>query len=95
MAAMKKSIWSNIIKMKLTEKNRREALLELFLVVVSCWNGTRCVGNVHKVSRRRVAEFDFLMEMEVKLVLTHFDFHLSAIFITLCPNCCGISIKIL
>ena len=40
----------------------------------------------------RVAEFDFLTEMvEAKLVLTHFDFHLSAIFSTLCPNCCDIS----
>ena len=26
--------------------------------------------------------------MDVKLVLTHFDFHLSAMSITLCPNCC-------
>ena len=39
----------------------------------------------------RVAKFDFLTENldsgAVKLVLTQFDFHLSAIFITFCPNC--------
>ena len=39
----------------------------------------------------RVAEFDFLTENldsgAVKLVLTQFDFHLSAIFITFCRTC--------
>ena len=35
-------------------------------------------------------EFDFLRRtliVDIKLVLTHFDFHFSAIFITLRPNC--------
>ena len=38
-----------------------------------------------------VAEFDLLTEslsvVDVKLVLTHFDFHSIASFITLPPNC--------
>ena len=47
---------------------------------------------MHNVSRTRVTEFDFLTEnldfiVDVKRVLSHFDFHLSAILITLHPNC--------
>ena len=59
MAAMKKSIWSNIIKMKLT---LREMLLELSPAVVSCWDETKCVGSVHNISSMCVAEFGFLTE---------------------------------
>ena len=44
------------------------------------------LGNVHNVSSTRVAQFDFLTE-NLDNLLTHFDSHLSAIFITLRPNC--------
>ena len=57
---------------------------------VSCRDETQCVGKVHNVSGTRVAEFDFLTEnliVDVKLVLTFFDFRLNFIFITLRPNC--------
>ena len=60
MAALRKSLWSNIIKMKLTEEKR--TLLEVLLAVVSCRGETQCGGNVHKVSSTRVSEFDFLKE---------------------------------
>ena len=46
---------------------------------------------MHNVSGTRVAEFDFLTEnlsiVDVSFVLIHFDFHLNAFFITLCPKC--------
>ena len=55
MAALKKSIWSNIIKMKLTEEKRYwNFRLRFFLA--------EAIGNVHNVSSTRVAEFDFLTE---------------------------------
>ena len=47
-------------------------------------------GNVRNVSGTRVAEFIFLTEtliVDVKVVLNHFKFHLSAISMTLRPNC--------
>ena len=60
-------------------------LLEFLLPVVSCRGETKCVGNVHNVSRTRVAEFDFLTDctliVDVELMLTHFDFHLNALSI--------------
>ena len=65
-------------------------LLQFLLAVVSCRGETPCGGNVHNVSSRRVAEFDFLTEnlnSECLIVLIHFDFHLNASFITLCPTC--------
>ena len=37
-------------------------LLQFLLAVVSCQGETPCGGNVHNVSSRRVAEFDFLTE---------------------------------
>ena len=54
-----------------------------------CRDETQCVGNVHNVSSTRVAEFDLRRTsmVDVKLVLSHFDFHLSTIFITLRSNC--------
>ena len=55
MAAVKRNMWSNIIKMNLTEE-------EFLLAVVSCRGETQCVGNEHNVSSTRVAEFDFLTE---------------------------------
>ena len=57
MASVRKSMWSNIIKMELTE-----TLLEFLLAVVSCRGETQFDGNVHNVSSTRVAEFDFLTE---------------------------------
>ena len=59
MASVKESMWSNIIKMKLTEEKRYcNFCLRLF-----SWQGeTQCGGNVHNVSSTRVAEFDFLTE---------------------------------
>ena len=73
--------------MKMTEEKRYwNFRLRLFLAEI----GLNVFWNAHNVSSR-VAEFDFLMENfdsgSVKLVLTHFDFHLSAIFITLRPSC--------
>ena len=65
-------------------------LLEFSIVVASGRDETYCVGNVHNVSGTRVAEFIFLTEtliVDVKVVLNHFKFHLSAISITLHPNC--------
>ena len=63
--------------------------MEFSLAVVSCRDETQCVGKVHNLSSaQRAAAFDFLKEnlmVDVKLVLTHFDFHLSAIFISLLP----------
>ena len=42
----------------------------------------------HNISSTHVAEFYFLVEnLDSGLVLTHFDFHLNAFFITLCPKC--------
>ena len=40
------------------------------LAVVSCRGETVCVGNVHKVSSTRVAEFDFLTENLAEWMLT-------------------------
>ena len=37
-------------------------LLQFLLAVVSCRGETQCAGNVHNVSSKRVAEFDFLTE---------------------------------
>ena len=59
MASVKKSMWGNIIKMKLTEE---KCYCNLCLWVVSCRGETQCGGNVHNVSSTRVAEFDFLTE---------------------------------
>ena len=66
-------------------------------MVFSCRGKTQCVGNVHNVSSMRVAEFNYItcshgphgepLRVDVKLVLTNFDFHLNAFFIKLCPNC--------
>ena len=59
-------------------------------MVVSGRDETQCVGNVRNVSGKRVAEFISLTEtliVDVKAVLNHFKFHLSAISITLRPNC--------
>ena len=59
-------------------------------MVVSGRDETQCVGNVRNVSGTRVAEFIFLTEtliVDVKVVLNHFKFRLSAISITLHPNC--------
>ena len=56
MASVKKSMGSNIIKMKLTEEKR------FLLGVVSCRGETQFGGNVPNVSSTRVAEFDFLTE---------------------------------
>ena len=59
-------------------------------MVVSGRDETQCVGNVRNVSGKRVAEFISLTEtliVDVKAVLNHFKFHLSAISITLPPNC--------
>jgi len=56
------------------------------LAVVSGQGETQCVGNVHNVS----STFDFLTEnldSGCLTWLTHFDFHLNAFFITLCPKC--------
>ena len=64
--------------------------MEFLLAVVSCPGETQCVGNVHNVSNTRVSEFDSTQRtsiVDVKLVLTHFDFNLNASFITLCPKC--------
>ena len=59
MAAVKKSMRSNIIKMKLTEEKRYwNFCLLLLLAEVR----VKCVGNVHNVSSTRVAEFDLLSE---------------------------------
>ena len=59
MAAVKKSMWINIIKMKVTEeKPYLNFCLRLFLAA----GETQCVGNVHNVSSTRVAEFDLLTE---------------------------------
>ena len=56
MAAVNKSMWSNIIKMKLTEEKRYwKFFLRLFLAEVRL-----NVSNVHNVSSALVAEFDFL-----------------------------------
>ena len=65
-------------------------LLDFSIVVVSGRDETQCVGNVRNVSGTRVAEFISLTEtliVDVKAVLNHFKFHLSAISITLHPNC--------
>ena len=60
MAAVKKSIWKNIIKMKLTDKKRYwNFRLRLFLAEMRL---NVCTGNVHNVSNTRVAEFDLLTE---------------------------------
>ena len=85
--------------MKFVEKkSAAEVLLEFSIVVVSGRDETHCVGNVHNVSGTRVAEFIFLSEttliVDVKVVLNHLKFHLSAISITLHPNC-HISMEIL
>ena len=72
------------------EKSAGEMLLEFSVVLASGRDETQCVGNVHNVSGTRVAEFIFLTEtliVDVKVVLNHFKFHLSAISITLHPNC--------
>ena len=63
--------------------------MEVLLAVVSCRGETQCVGNVHNVSSTRVAEFYFLAENLDSGFLTcaHFDSHLNAFFITLCPKC--------
>ena len=64
--------------------------LEFSVAVDSCRDETQCVGNVCSVSSARVTEFDFLTEnsiVDVKRVQSPFDFHLSAIFITLRPIC--------
>ena len=71
------------------EKSAGEMLLDFSIVVVSGRDETQCVGNVRNVSGTRVAEFIFLTEtliVDVKVVLNHFKFHLSAISITLHPN---------
>ena len=71
MASVKKSMWSNVIKMKLTEEKRYcNFCLRLFLAE------TQFGGNVHNVSSTRVAEFDFLTENLDSgwFVLIHFDF---------------------
>ena len=60
MAAVIKSIQSNIIKM--IEVDLRERQLEFSVWVNSYRNETQCVGNVHNVSSTRVTEFDFLKE---------------------------------
>ena len=36
--------------------------MQFLLAVVSCRGETQCGGNVHNVSSKRVAEFDFLTE---------------------------------
>ena len=73
------------------EKSAGEMLLEFSIVVASGRDETHCVGDVHNVSGTRVAEFiSFLtgtLIVDVKVVLNHFKFHLSAISITLHPNC--------
>ena len=43
MAAVKKDMRSNIIKMKLTEE--KSYILEFLLEIVSCQSETQCVGN--------------------------------------------------
>ena len=58
MAAVKKSMWSNIIKMKLTEEKRYwNVCLQLFLTEVRL----NCVGNVHNVSSTCVADFNLIL----------------------------------
>ena len=72
------------------EQSAGEMLLDSSTVVVSGRDETQCVGNVRNVSGTRVAEFIFLTEtliVDVKVVLNHFKFHLSAISMTLHPNC--------
>ena len=59
MAAVKKSIQSNIIKIKLTkEKRYKNFCYRLFLAKMRLF----ALGNVHNVSSTRVAQFDFLTE---------------------------------
>ena len=73
--------------MKLTEEIQywnfrlRLFLAEIRLTVLGMYYITQEVlVLLSSTSSRRTSIVD------VKLVLTHFDFHLSAIFITLCPN---------
>ena len=58
MAAVIKSIKSNIIRMKVTE----EKAVRIFGRGRFLRNETQCVGNVHNVSTTRVTEFNFLRE---------------------------------
>ena len=64
------------------EKRYKNFCYRLFLAKMRLF----VLGNVHNVSSTRVAQFDFLTE-NLDNLLTHFDSHLSAIFITLRPNC--------
>ena len=64
----------------------------------SCWdfrlrlfpyqNKTQCIDNVHNAVRVLMSSTSSRRTsmVDVKLVLTHFYFHLNAIFITLRPN---------
>ena len=66
--------------------------MKFSLAVVSCRDKTQSVRNVRNGSSiKRVAAVrrphGEPRRVDVKLVLTHFDFHLNAFFITLCPKC--------
>ena len=55
-------------------------LLEFLLVVVSCWDETQCVRNVHKLCTCKQYTCCWVW-------LPHFDFHLRTIFFTRCKFC--------
>ena len=78
---------NNIIKMKFTEeKSYWNFCLRSFLDEVRLYVLGLCIAEAERVLLSSTSSLRISI-VDVKLVLTHFDFHLNGLFITLCPKC--------